>query len=148
MLTLLNNHKSDTELISLPIEKKESAWAHFYDKYAPLMYGTILNMTGDETLAEAIFEVAFLELKERKILSPPHTDLRHSLLRYTYKITLKNLKARGLKAHPLNAHYPLINLFYFEQVTLKEAAATLDLTEIDVLKKLRTEFYHFCNRSK
>lgn len=145
MLTLLYN-RNNTELISLPIEKKESAWAHLYDKYAPLMYGTILNMTGDETLAEVLFEVAFLELKERKILSPPHTDMRHSLLRYTYKITLKNLKARGLKARPLNAHYPLINLFYFEQMTLKEAATTLDTTEIDVLKKLRTEFNHFCNR--
>jgi hypothetical protein len=148
MLTLLDNHKSDTEILSMLVENKKSAWAHLYDKYAPLMYGTILKMTGDETLAEAIFEIAFVELKERKILSPPHVDIRHSLLRYTYKITLKNLKVRGLKAHPLNAHYPLINLFYFEQISLKEAATKLDITELAVLKQLRAEFNHFCNRSK
>jgi DNA-directed RNA polymerase specialized sigma24 family protein len=138
----------DADFMLKSVQKEGSSWAHFYDKYAPLMYGTILNMSGDKAIAEKILEEAFLELKDKEIPTSPCNDIRHWLLRHTYKLTLKHLKIRGLKAQPFNENYPVINLFYFEEITLDEVATKLEITQQEVLKKLRAEFNHFRNDDK
>lgn len=141
-----NNYSSKT-LVANIVQNKESDWACFYDKYAPIMYGTILKMTGEEALAEEIMEEVFLDLYRKKIISPYHTALCMSLLRHTFQLTLKYLENKGLRAYqPFNDDYPLINLFYFQQGTLKEAAMKTETTEKEVLTNLREEFNHFCNK--
>ncbi|MEO6166354.1 MAG: hypothetical protein ABIO98_02460 [Chitinophagales bacterium] len=60
------------------------AWGHIYDKYAPAMYGIICSLTGDRTIAEEIFKDAFLELKEKQILSKDTSSLCPCLLRHTH----------------------------------------------------------------
>lgn len=142
-----NNYSSKTTLVANLVQNKESDWACFYDKYAPTMYGTILKMTGDEALAEEILAEVFLDLYRKKILCPFHTALCMSLLRHTFQLTLRYLETKGRRVHqPFNEDYPLINLFYFKQATLKEAAIKTETTEKEVLTKLREEFNHFCNK--
>lgn len=142
-----NKYSTKINIVSNFIQNKESDWAYFYDKYAPIMYGTILKMTGDTTLADEILEEIFLDLYRKKILCPYNTAPCMSLLRHTFQLTLKYLEAKGLRAYqPFNVDYPLINLFYFKQVTLKEAAIKTETTEKEVLTNLREEFNHFCNR--
>ena len=70
-----------------------------------------------------------------------------SLLRHTFQLTLRYLETKGRRVHqPFNEDYPLINLFYFKQATLKEAAIKTETTEKEVLTNLREEFNHFCNK--
>ena len=103
-------------------------------------------MTGDEEMSEKIFVNVFLDVYRNKMLRPTHTDLCLSLLRHTFKVTLKHLKEQGLSVQKqFNAHYPLINLFYFEQATIKEAAKKTERTKEEILHGLREEFNHFCN---
>lgn len=142
------NHNPDTIISRKVVEKKQPNWSHLYDEYAPMMYGVILKISDNEIIAEEIFENVFLELKERKILSPHHTPLRYSVLRHTYKLTLKYLKELGIAVKPYHENYPLIHLFYFEQVSLEEAAIKSDIPTQVVLKNLRAEFNHFCNNSR
>lgn len=142
-----NNYSSKTNIVSNFIQNKESDWACFYDTYAPVMYGTILKMTGDAALADEILEEVFLDLYRQKIFRPYNTAPCMSLLRHTFQLTLKYLENKGLKAYEsFNKDYPLINLFYFQQATLKEAAKKTDTTEKEVLTNLREEFNHFCNK--
>jgi hypothetical protein len=142
------NHNPNTIISPKIVEKKQANWGHLYDEYAPMMYGIILKMADNEIIAEEIFENVFLELTERKILSPHHTPIRYCVLRHTYKLTFKYLKELGVTVKPYHDNYPLINLFYFEQITLEEAATKSDTPAQIVLKNLRAEFKHFCNNSQ
>lgn len=129
----------------MPPQTDQSAWEYVYDKYAPIMYGIALDMAGDTIIATEILKEAFLELKKKKSLSRIHAGLHHSLVRHTYKLTLKHLKSRGLlpaKIQPFNQIYPLINVFYFEAIGLKEVAVKFDTTEEETRKNLRAEFNH------
>ncbi|MDZ4845838.1 MAG: hypothetical protein SH857_09840 [Chitinophagales bacterium] len=151
MTPSLNSHHRDSTIISMLVQNKESVWEIVHDKYAPMMYGVILNMTGDDKIAEEIFKETFRELKERRMLSRIYTALCHCLLRHTYRLTLKHLKARKLKPvsyKPLNGSYPLINLLCFELVSLKEAALKSGIPERDVPKKLRAEYRLLWSKSK
>jgi DNA-directed RNA polymerase specialized sigma24 family protein len=147
-MLISNNQQSDAALIALFARNNTSALEQLYDKYAPMMYGTILNITGDEKIADEILEKAFLELNSREILLQMHTTLCHSLLKHTYKSTLKHLKVRGLTPTncPLNGQYPLLHLFYFEEATLRDVVLKLGITEQEALKSLHAEFNHLCNQ--
>ena len=148
-MLLYKNHQANTTFMPKIVQHNESGWSYIYDKYAPIMYGTILKMTGDEDIVEDILEEVFVELYTKKLLAPDHTALCHSLLRHTFKSTIKHLEAKGKKVQQtFNEHYPIINLFYFEQVTVKEAAKKSGLPEQEVLQSLRTEFNHFCHHNK
>ncbi len=144
----LNKRFQPTTITNVkPVQNDISEWMHIYDMYAPMMYGTILKMTSDVVLAGIILEEIFIDIHKKEIVLAHHTPLNHILLRHTFKSTLKYLEARGQKIHKsFNAHYPLINKFYFEQKVLKEVALELDVTEQKVLINLRAEFNHFCNK--
>ena len=142
-----NKYQSSTVLNVKPVQHNTLDWAHIYDTYSPMMYGTILKMTGDVRMADIILEEVFIELHKKEIFLRHNTPLNHVLLRHTFKSTIKHLETRGQNIHEsFNVHYPLINKFYFEQTTLKEVALELDITEQEVLKNLRAEFNHFCNK--
>ena len=124
-------------------------WGHLYDKYAPLMYGIILNITNDKRIAEKILKKAFLELTKRKILSEVHLVLPMDILRHTYEITLKQMQSIGrklLNPQPFNGNYPLTNLFYFGLTTVREAAIKFGLTEAEVQQRLREELNQIRNQ--
>ncbi len=114
-----------------------------YDNYAPMMFGIITKMTGDDLLSEEILKKVFLELYKKEMLVENHPGLCRKLLIETFQRTLKHLETIGLTEYkPFNDNYPLINLFYFNQKDLKQAATERDMTEQEVLKSLRLEFNH------
>ena len=142
---------SDKEILSLLVTDHSSGWELLYHKYAPMMYESILNMTGNETIADELFNESFQYLKDEKALSKNQTALCHRLLKHTYRMTLKQLKARKLKPidpQPFNGNYPLIKLICIESVTLKEAATKSGLAKQDVPRKLRAEFKQLCKQSE
>ena len=151
MLPSPHTHQLDAALIPMFDKNDPLVWEHVYDNFAPLMYGTILNLTGDEAIAGELLEQAFLDLKKKNILTQISTTICHKILRHTYKLTVNHLKSLGLapsKTQSLidnNAH---INMFYFEETTLRDAAKSTNLTEQEVRKNLRAEVNHLRNLKK
>lgn len=140
----LQHNQNLRELPSLTLDKNNiHSWEKVYDQHAPMMYGIILNMTGDEKFACEILEEVFLDLTKQSILPVTSTTLLLHLLRHTYRFTIKWLEIRGMtpqNLQPANHNYPHINLFFFQEINFKQAAQKNDITEKDLQKKLRAEF--------
>ena len=132
---------SDQNILTLIAENNTEAWRHLYDKYAHAMFGIIYNLTKDRTLAEEIFEEAFLQLKESKILSKNTYALCSCLLRHTHSFAQQQLKERGIN-NPINPieKNSLITIFCSQNISLREVAAKLNISEKEVKENLRAEF--------
>ncbi|MDZ4708119.1 MAG: hypothetical protein SH818_06910 [Saprospiraceae bacterium] len=133
----------DLFLSILPGHHNSIVWEQVYQKYAPLIYGIILNMTGDKRIASEIFKDAFVGLKRKKILSRNHITLCQTLLRHAHKLTLKYLQLRGrvqANSSPFHSKFRLLNLLYCELISAKEVAQKLNMTEQEILLNLRMEF--------
>ena len=72
----------------------------FYDKYASVMYGSILHLVADKKMAEAIFADAFLELSSHHAIGNIPKKNMMWLLRFTYCFTLKKLKVYNIEPTP------------------------------------------------
>lgn len=68
-------------------------WQLLYDKYAPVMYGIILDITGCNDTADTVFKKAFLDLKNIKL--PDNTSLYFYLWRYAGTEALNYLKSHN-----------------------------------------------------
>jgi DNA-directed RNA polymerase specialized sigma24 family protein len=149
MPAILSTNLADTALISQLLQKNTSAWAQVYDTYAAMMDGIILNMTGDETMAEEILEHVFTELNTQQQFLKTPPALVHTLLKHTYKSTLTYLETRGLT--PINAvlnnDYPLTHSFYFEEETLQEVAQKHTTHEHVIVKNLQKELKQLRNQA-
>jgi RNA polymerase sigma-70 factor (ECF subfamily) len=88
--------KSDQVILSMISENNLDAWVFLYDKYAAAMFGTICKITEDKKIAEEIFKEAFLQLKEKQILSKLKYSLYPWLLMYTLIFAQKHLRDRGI----------------------------------------------------
>lgn len=141
---------ADLFLTVLPEHHNEIVWEQVYQKYAPLIYGIILNMTRDKRIAADIFKEAFYGLKRRRILSRTPIALCQALLRHACKLTLKYLEIRGRTAvncSPFPGQFKILNLLYYDLLPTKEAAQKLNMTEQEVLRSLRMEFVKFRRQS-
>ncbi len=146
-----DNQQPDTVIIAMLAQNNKEAWLHLYNKYASMLYGIILNMTGNETIAGDILTEVFIALKHKKLLMRVKDALCHSLVRHTHKLTLKYLHERGLKPISIqtpNGDYPIINSLYFELATINELGSSSDIAKQEILRSLRTEFDHFRDQSK
>ena len=149
MLAHDNKRQSDFKLVSELLDNKQTAWEQLYDTYAPMMYGSILNITGDEKTACDLFQQAFIELRNREMLLRIQASLCISLVKHCCNITLKYLKMKGLKPQreTLDRNCRLIYFFYFEDMTLTEIAERLAVPELEVIKNLQAEFREIRNRA-
>jgi hypothetical protein len=106
------------------------------------MYGLIYNLTKDKSLSEEIFMGAFLDLKQKQILSKTKCELYPIIMRHTYYFTTKHLKEIGIC--PNNSNPPkeveLIHLLTTQCNSLKEAASILNISDKDAKKRLQVEF--------
>jgi hypothetical protein len=101
IMHLQSNHQSDDVIISLLAKRDKRSWEFLYDKYASVMYGTILGMVNDQETAGDILVAVFVELKEKEMLFSTRVALCHTLIRLTYTITNKNLRDLGLPTHDI-----------------------------------------------
>ncbi len=133
--------KSDQNILSLIAENNLEAWEHLYDKYAPAMYGIICNLTDDKPLAEVIFKEAFLQIKEKQILSKATYSLCPCLLRHTHTFARQQLKERGRTClNSPNQQTSLINMLCSQNLSFKQAASNFNITEEEAKRKLHEEF--------
>jgi len=133
---------SDVTIVSMLAENNSSAWEQLYDKYAPMMYGAVVQTAKDERIAEQIFKECFFQLKENKNISKIRGPLDSFLLKHTYSFTSNYLKlmelTNGLN-NKIDHNGHLAQLLSSRQISLKTELKT-DTDQQKARKKLREEF--------
>lgn len=140
MLTV--NPISDVTIVSMLAENNSVAWEQLYDKYAPIMYGAVIQITKDERIAQQIFKECFLQLKENNHISSVRDPLGSFLFKHAQSFTLNYLKLLEL-TYNVNktdaANDPLIQLLSARKISLKpEFKPTTE--QLESRKQLREEF--------
>jgi hypothetical protein len=97
-----STHISDFSRIATLSEKLVSSWEQLYSKYAPLVYGVIYHITGEEKIAQDILEEVFCDIKKKGILLEETPPLCTCLLRHTFSVTLHHLNSLGIAPPPIN----------------------------------------------
>jgi DNA-directed RNA polymerase specialized sigma24 family protein len=141
MLTV--NSNSDSTIVSMLTEKNSSAWEQLYDKYAPLMYGAVFQITKDDRVAEKIFKECFLQLKESKNISNVRGPLDFFLLKHAQNFTLNYFKLIELAVEvnkKENHNTPLVEMLESKQITVKRSEPVSTVEQKEARKKLREEF--------
>ena len=89
-------HTSDLSRIASLSENLGSAWEQLYSKYAPLVYGVIYHITGEEKIAQEIFEEVFCDIKKKGVILEETPPLCTCLLRHTFSVTFLHLNSLGI----------------------------------------------------
>jgi hypothetical protein len=91
--------KTDAEIIALLRAGTYTGWEHLYNKYAALMYGTIMRQVGfNHITAGELLTQSFLDLKNEGLFSPlPGQSLTVYLVQHCYQVISKNAKATLIK---------------------------------------------------
>ena len=144
----MHNKISDTEIISMLQENNLKGWEMLYDKYAPLMYGLVYDLTNSKPLAEQIFSNAFLRLKNVLSISEKRFALCGTILRHTYIYTIKQLRIQGMEVKPFKPEpgFNIIQLLCTQCNSLKEIASRFHISEAEAKKQLLFELSTFRNK--
>lgn len=144
-----NNHKnihgvSDNYILKM-IEKGDPAGLELiYDKYASKIYGVVLDIVPDRTIADEILMEIFLRLKDSALYLSTRETLWIALLMHSYFIANSYIIKNGLSSQKAkNARYeiyPLLQLLFYECLSLKEAAHKLGIAESAAQKGIHNEF--------
>ena len=134
---------SNIEIISLIQDGKPIGWELLYDKFAAILYGSILRYTDELTLADNILIDSFNQLENKpEILAHAHHRLLIVLLHHTNKITLQHLPKKinsSLEPSIIKHDFPLLNSCLFEQQTLSDMADKTNMGEHQLRKNLVEE---------
>ena len=148
-MTLQINHISDERMLTMFNKNDANAWVYLYDKYAAAMYSIVWHFTDNNEVANKIFTEAFLQLKEKNILSKVGYALCPFLLRYMHNFASQYLKKSGI--NPLQSSKAvdsqLIHLLCTQCNSIKDAASKLHITEEVAIKNLRREFLVLRNKN-
>ena len=148
-MTLQNNHISDERMLTMLNKNDANAWVHLYDKYAAAMYSIVWHFTDNNEVANKIFTEAFLQLKEKNILSKVPYALCPFLLRYMHNYASQYLNKWGI--NPIQSSKAvdsqLIHLLCTQCNSIKDAASKLNITEDVAIKNLRREFLVLRNKN-
>ena len=119
---------------------KPLGWEFLYDKFAAILYGSILRCTDDSILADKILIDSFNQLQNKpEILANAHYRLLIVLLHHTNKITQHYLaKKIKITVEPRisNHDFPLLNSCLFEQQSISDMADKINMEEHLLRKKL------------
>ncbi len=134
---------SDSIIFSHLGNTESKGWQLLIDKYAPMMYGTIYQLTRDEELTREILEAVFTEINKPEIIAQMQVSPGIFLFHFTHSFTTKYLKNKNMDLlednYELYNNFPLLKLLFCDKVVLKEAAEKLNISINDVGAKLREE---------
>lgn len=139
---------SETYMVSMSVAGNIKSCELLFDKYAPVMYGMICNLTSDKMMAEEILKAAFIDLKDNHVLLNEKVGFYPALMRYVHAFTKKQLTLHGINSqlNQSSEKKSLINLLCTDCSSLKEAAQLYNITEAETRKKLRLEFSQLRNQ--
>ena len=148
-MTLQISPISDERMLTMLNKNDANGWVHLYDKYAAAMYSIVWHFTDNNEVANKIFTEAFLQLKEKNILSKVGYALCPFLLRYMHNFASQYLKKWGI--NPLQSSKvvdsQLIHLLCTQCNSIKDVAYKLNITEEAAIKNLQREFLVLRNKN-
>jgi RNA polymerase sigma-70 factor (ECF subfamily) len=143
-----NRQESDAELLSAIHSGEQRALGIFYDRYGSLALGLAGAITGDATEAEHAVADAFAELwhvglsiavKESSAVARLSALVRaHALKRKKTGSSGNRTRAHGALTELAGLERQVIELAYFEGLTVRQIAAQLSASERDVYRTLRS----------
>lgn len=93
-----SNSKSDNKIVSMIANEQVKGWEYLYDKYSSFMFGIVYVLSNNKNIAEDIFFLLFLHLKEdREILIRQTFRLCPFLMQDTFTFVKNELKRKGLE---------------------------------------------------
>ena len=134
--------KTDSELIALLKAGDFIGWEYLYQKYAALMYGTIMpTVNFQKGVADQILIKCFLELKKTAFFTkmlPP--SLAIYLLQHCHRVIKTDFTSTGFKSGPhVEDSYSLLKAVIHDKKSIQEIAGSLGLTESRAKLRLRAE---------
>ncbi len=90
------NQITDSNILSLSRENNLRGCDQFYNKYTPVMCGTICTHTADKSMADEILIDLFIRLKNEAVVQKINFTLCVYILPYTYNNIRKELKKRRI----------------------------------------------------
>ncbi len=107
-------HFSNVELFKLLQDKDKNAFILIYDKYAPSLYGTILKIVKNDSLAAKILEKVFLSVWNGcKTLDYTNQSFFIWMYSITYKVAKEELINLALNKQTLPE---LIGIMHFTSI--------------------------------
>ena len=140
---------SDEKIISMIAQNNSLGWEWFYNKYAPIVYGTILHMTDNEPIANDIFRQVLACLKSNEMVLEPGQPICVQLLRQTSEMAARVLgpaKVQAAKSLHSTPGSILRNIVY-DRHSLNDIAASNFLTVDEVKLRLRSELNQYRHRT-
>ncbi len=136
--------ETDSEIISLLKAGTFKGWDHLYNKYAALMYGTIMEGVGfDKVVADQLLIKSFTELKINAFFAATlSSSLSLCLVQHCRRIVRAHQQFPRVDAPNssiLAESYPLLKATVADGLPLKTIAAKLGLTEAMAMQRLRAE---------
>ncbi len=137
-------HRSDVEIISLLSTGTFNAWEYLYDKYSPLMYGTIMREVGyNKIAANEMLMLTFVELQKNHFSATSYIPSLPLFLVQHCNRVIKNHHSRAqLNLYPTPPRvdqFPLLKTIISYGHPLKIIAAKIGITESNAMATLRSE---------
>lgn len=133
---------SDAEIIQMIEQHDAEGWKQLYDKYAAMMFVTILWATNDDILAEEILKSLFLEFKTNPKLLYEKKSLPISILHHTLSTPVKTSRINALITTNSERHesiLPILNCLTHQSYAITDVAELLEISEQELRLKLRSE---------
>lgn len=113
-----------------------------YDKYSTILYGIIIRIVKNETLAENVLTKVFLNVKNQSVSVSNSSSIFCFLFKYCRQISFDALKEQQLKNLPQhNGVYGIsttaFELLYYKGLNYNEAAIILNKTVEEVKVEVR-----------
>lgn len=139
-MTTQQNALCDTEILSMIEKNNTQGWKSLYDKYALMMYTTILWVIQDETLTEGVLILLFAQLRTNKPLLETKKSLSASLLHHAYRTAVKISRTKEIipkKADSYKEIFPTLNGFIYKPHSVKKFSEIHVLNDEPVKLRLR-----------
>ena len=125
----------------IPFIEEGDGWETIYDRYAPLLYGTILRCTEDRVVANEILVATFLRLRD-KAFDFKATHVLIPLVRFCHGVAVAYLAEKGIPPKDPDdfaRKYPVLNCILFQVDSFNEAEKMLLKDAPAIRKKLHEE---------
>ena len=132
--------KAAAEILDLFASNNPEGWNMLYDIYAPMMYGAIVQITGNDKIAEKILLQVFVSLKQNPHMLRAEKPLYISLLHHTTAIAKDYLSLHkpDVKPKPVTV-FPLTHSLLYNAATLRSVAEDNAISQAAIKSKLHEE---------
>lgn len=126
------HHDSDWDSLEKIKRGDPSSFEQIYTRYAPMMFGCILDICKEQQLASLIFKHVFLNLGDAPVSKAGYVPFSFWLWQHTGKETLKYMN-ENITSTEVPLKKAIIDYLCFNEVNRDEAAALFNLSQKEII---------------